>query len=137
MTTQTMAVRVTEAKRPVPGVMAAALMAAGLGWIGGTYPWPDGGFAATALITLAHLVPVGVVVLAIPMVVADQRAGRIVLTVMACLIKAMTAFAIVWAITHPGGFGPHGFLDWVPIGLANAGNGLWFKSQIFDRRHGH
>jgi hypothetical protein len=81
-----------------------------------------------------HLVPVGVAVLAIPMVAAGQRAGRITLTVMACAIKAMTVFAIVWAVTHPGGFGPHGFLDWVPIGMANAGGGLWIKSQIFGRR---
>ena len=120
-------------RRAVPGLTPAVLMAAALGWIGGTYPWPAGGSLPTVLITLAHLVPVGIAVLAVPLVADGQRAGRVTLTVLACAIKAMTVFAIVWSITHPGGFGPHGFLDWLPIGLANAGGGLWIKSRLFGR----
>jgi hypothetical protein len=44
------------------------------------------------------------------------------------------AFAIVMTVTHPDGFGPHGFLDWVPIGMANAGGGLWLRSLLLPRR---
>ncbi len=36
-------------------------------------------------------------------------------------------------LIHPQGFGPRGFLDWVPIGMANAGGGLWLKT--IRRRH--
>jgi hypothetical protein len=119
--------------RSVPGLTPAVFMAAALGWIGGSYPWPHGGSVPTVLVTLAHLVPVGVAVLAVRLVVAGRRAGRVALTALACAIKAMTVFAIVWAVTHPDGFGPHGFLDWVPIGLANAAGGLWLKSVLFGR----
>jgi hypothetical protein len=129
-----MTMQLAIAPRRVPaGLTPAVLMAAALGWIGGTYPWPHSGAVPIALITLVHLVPVGIAVLAVRLVVAQRGTGRVTLTVLACAIKAMTVFAIVWAITHPGGFGPHGFLDWLPIGLANAGGGLWLKSQLFPR----
>lgn len=118
----------------VPGLAPAVLMTAALGWLGGTYHWPDGGLTGAVLVTIAHLVPVVVAVLAIPMVVAGRRAGRIALTVLAATIKAVTVAAIIWIIVRPDGAGPHGFLDWVPIGLANAGGGLWIKSLIFGRR---
>jgi hypothetical protein len=124
------------AVRPVRGLSPAVLMAAAFGWLGGTYPWPHGGSVPTVLVTLAHLLPVGIAVLAVHLVATGRRAGRVALTVLACAIKAMTVFAIVWAVTHPGGFGPHGFLDWVPIGLANAAGGLWLKSVLFGRARG-
>jgi hypothetical protein len=41
------------------------------------------------------LVPVGIAVLAIQRAVSGKRAGPVTLTVLACAIKAMTAFAIV------------------------------------------
>lgn len=91
-----------------------------------------------APITLAHAAPVVLVVLALGAVASGFRAGagRWVLTAIACMIKVTTVVAIVWALTHPGGFGPHGLLDGVPVGMANAGGGLWLKTMIQTRgRH--
>ncbi|HEX3782104.1 MAG TPA: hypothetical protein VHX38_20765 [Pseudonocardiaceae bacterium] len=122
-------------RRTLPaGVAPAVLMAAGLGWVGGTYHWPGDQWPAQVLVTVVHLVPVALVLLAVSLVSSGRPAGRLVLTVLAGTIKVMTVFAVCWAVTHPGGFGPHGFLDWVPIGMANAGGGLWLKTMIFDRR---
>jgi hypothetical protein len=119
-----------------PGVGPATLMVAGLGWVGGTYHWPGTQWYAQVSISAAHLVPVALALLAVSLLTSgrDPKAGRVLLTVLACTIKAMTVFAIVMAITHPDGFGPHGFLDWLPIGMANAGGGLWLKSLLFSRR---
>jgi hypothetical protein len=119
----------------VPGVGPAVLLAAGLGWVGGTYRWPGSQWSAQVLVTAVHLVPVALALLAVSLLTSGRypRAGRLLLTVLACAVKVMTVFAIVWAITHPAGFGPHGFLDWVPIGLANAGGGLWLKTLLFAR----
>jgi 4-amino-4-deoxy-L-arabinose transferase-like glycosyltransferase len=62
------------------------------------------------------------------------RKGTLILTVLACLTKAVTVAMIVWAITHPGSpLGPHTALDWVPLGALNAGTGLWFLAVIRHR----
>jgi hypothetical protein len=42
--------------------------------------------------------------------------------------------AVVWAVGHPAGFGPHDALQWVPLGLANAGGGLWLRSVLLGSR---
>lgn len=111
------------------------LMAAGWGWIGGTFPWSGNGLVGQVLITVVHLVPVVLVLGALWALVTDQRTNyaRVVLTVLACVVKILTAVAAVWAATHPGGFGPHSLLDWVPIGLVNAGGGLWLLGLIRGR----
>jgi hypothetical protein len=41
---------------------------------------------------------------------------------------------IVWAVTHPHSpIGPHGAVDWVPLGMLNAATGLWLLSVIRHR----
>lgn len=119
----------------VRGLGPAVVMAAGLGWIGGTYPWPGPQWSGQVLITAIHLVAVVLILVAVSVIVTGRHpsVGRVVLTALACAIKAVTVFAVVWAMTDPGGFGPHGFLDWVPIGMANAGGGLWLKTMIQSR----
>lgn len=60
--------------------------------------------------------------------------GTLILTVLAALTKAATAVLIVWAITRPHSpVGPHTALDWIPLGLLNAGTGLWLLAVIRHR----
>jgi len=62
------------------------------------------------------------------------RTGTLILTVLAALTKAATVVMIVWAITRPHSpVGPHTALDWVPLGLLNAGTGLWLLAVIRHR----
>jgi hypothetical protein len=62
------------------------------------------------------------------------RKGTLVLTVLAALTKAATAGLAVWVITRPNSpVGPHIALDWVPLGLLNAGTGLWLLAVIRHR----
>jgi len=62
------------------------------------------------------------------------RRGRVVLTVLAALVKTVTITLIVWAVTHPhSAIGPHTALDWVPLGLLNASTGLWLLAVIKHR----
>ncbi|MEO6956935.1 MAG: hypothetical protein ABI137_09380 [Antricoccus sp.] len=113
----------------------AALLAAGLGWIGGTYPWPLVGTFGLVTISIVHLVPVLVVVCAVAFLDNPTRArlGRTTLVAVACLAKVFTVEAIVWALTHPDGLGLDTLTDWVPIGLANAGGGLCLLQAIRSR----
>ena len=59
------------------------------------------------------------------------RGGPVVLTVAAAMVKAITAALIIWAITHPHSpIGPHGALDWIPLGSLNAATGIWLLHVI-------
>lgn len=59
------------------------------------------------------------------------RGGPAVLTGLAAAVKAITVALIVWAITHPQSpIGPHGALDWVPLGSLNAATGIWLLRVI-------
>jgi hypothetical protein len=117
-------------------LLPAALMAVGLGWTGGTFGPTGPGTVGPLLVTGAHLALVGVALAAIAALGAPRRAGtgRVTLTVLACTIKVATVLGVVWAVGHPTGFGPHDALQWVPLGLANAGGGLWLKSVLFGSR---
>lgn len=65
---------------------------------------------------------------------AFAPAGHVVLTVLASVTKPLTAVLIVWAIMNPHSpVGPHGVLDWVPLGSLNAGTGLWLLAVIRHR----
>jgi hypothetical protein len=60
--------------------------------------------------------------------------GTLILTVLAALTKTATAVMIVWAVTHPRSpIGPHGVVDWVPLGTLNAATGLWLLAVIRHR----
>jgi hypothetical protein len=62
------------------------------------------------------------------------RRGTLILTVLAALTKTATVVLILWAITRPHSpVGPHTVLDWVPLGLLNAGTGLWLLAVIRHR----
>jgi 4-amino-4-deoxy-L-arabinose transferase-like glycosyltransferase len=62
------------------------------------------------------------------------RQGRVILTVLAGLVKASTVVLIVWALTHSHSpIGPHGPGDWVPLGMLNAATGLWLLAVIRHR----
>jgi hypothetical protein len=62
------------------------------------------------------------------------RKGTLILTVLAALTKTATVVLIVWAVTLPDSpVGPHTALDWVPLGLLNAGTGLWLLVVIRHR----
>jgi hypothetical protein len=60
--------------------------------------------------------------------------GTLILTVLAALTKTATAVMIVWALTHPHSpIGPHGAVDWFPLGTLNAATGLWLLAVIRHR----
>jgi hypothetical protein len=60
--------------------------------------------------------------------------GTLILTVLAALTKTATVLMIVWAVTHPHSpIGPHGAVDWVPLGMLNAATGLWLLAVIRHR----
>ena len=60
--------------------------------------------------------------------------GTLILTVLAALTKTATVVMIVWAVTHPHSpIGPHGAVDWVPLGMLNAATGLWLLAVIRHR----
>jgi hypothetical protein len=62
------------------------------------------------------------------------RTGPVILTVLAALVKTVTAVLIIWALSHPqSAIGPHTALDWVPLGSMNAGTGLWLLAVIRHR----
>jgi hypothetical protein len=62
------------------------------------------------------------------------RRGTLILTVLAALTKTATVVMIVWAVTHPHSpIGPHGAVDWVPLGMLNAATGLWLLAVIRHR----
>jgi hypothetical protein len=62
------------------------------------------------------------------------RKGTLILTVLAALTKTATVVMIVWAVTHPHSpIGPHGAVDWVPLGMLNAATGLWLLAVMRHR----
>jgi hypothetical protein len=64
------------------------------------------------------------------------RGGPIVLTVIASMVKLVTAALITWTITHPHSpIGLHEALDWVPLGSLNAATGIWWLRVIRHQAH--
>ncbi len=62
------------------------------------------------------------------------RKGPLILTVLAALTKTATVVMVIWVITRPHSMvGPHGPLDWIPLGMLNAGTGLWLLAVIRHR----
>ena len=60
--------------------------------------------------------------------------GTLILTVLAALTKTATVVMIVWAVTNPhSAIGPHGVVDWLPLGMLNAATGLWLLAVIRHR----
>lgn len=60
--------------------------------------------------------------------------GRVVLTVWAAMVKALTVLLVYWTITYPHSLtGPHIWWDWVPLGALNAATGLWLLRVIRHR----
>lgn len=116
----------------VPGV----LLLVALAWIGGHFSGYAHGVDLQLLVAAVHVVPVAVVALALWACLAGvtEPVWQSVLLGVATCVKAFTVFAIVWSVTHPTGFGPHGVLDWLPIGAANAGSGLLLLTFIRSRR---
>lgn len=116
----------------VPGVVLLVALA----WVGGHFSGDANGIALQLVVVLAHVIPVGVVALALLAGSGDagSPAGQRALLGVAVCVKAFTVFAVVWAITHPTGFGPHAVLDWLPIGAANAGSGLVLLEFLRTRR---
>ncbi|MBO0802514.1 MAG: hypothetical protein J2P25_05500 [Nocardiopsaceae bacterium] len=65
---------------------------------------------------------------------APPGSGPLILTALASLTKVALVAMVVWAITHPHSpVGPHTALDWVPLGMQNAGTGLWLLAVIRHR----
>jgi hypothetical protein len=59
------------------------------------------------------------------------RGGPVLLTVLAGAVKALTIGLIVWAVTNPRSpIGPHGVVDWIPLGALNAATGIWLLRVI-------
>ncbi len=117
-------------------IVPSMLLLIGLAWIGGRFPGDTlRGTAQYGLVAI-HAVPIVVVVSAVWFGVCGDASTRWqgVLLAVAILVKGFTVFAIVWAMTFPGGFGPHGVLDWLPIGTANAGAGLLLLAFLRTRR---
>ncbi|MEP7161006.1 MAG: hypothetical protein ABI746_07865 [Dermatophilaceae bacterium] len=57
--------------------------------------------------------------------------GDVVLTAVAALTKLATIALVVWSLSHPlSPIGPHGVLDWVPLGALNAATGVWLLRLI-------
>lgn len=62
------------------------------------------------------------------------RSGPLILTVLASLTKVALVAMVVWSIAYPHSpVGPHTALDWVPLGMQNAGTGLWLLAVIRHR----
>jgi len=60
--------------------------------------------------------------------------GTLILTVLAAMTKTATVAMIVWAVIQPHSpIGPHGAVDWVPLGTLNAATGLWLLAVIRHR----
>jgi hypothetical protein len=104
-------------------------MAAGLGWIGGTYAEPAQSLWLQIGLQAVHYIPVlflflfGVRFLTNQDVYKDWgRSGLILLSI---FVKVATIAWIIVSFTHILGLaGPHSFDDWFPIGVTNAGSGL-------------
>ncbi|GLZ52082.1 hypothetical protein [Actinomycetospora sp. NBRC 106378] len=121
--------------RTTPSRGPAVVMAVGLGWIGGHFAGP-GLLPDQLLVAAVHLLPVALVLLAVADlgVIGRTRRGAVLLTGVAVAIKVATVLAVIITIADPTGFGPHSVADWIPIGLANAGGGLWLREVLIGRR---
>jgi len=50
------------------------------------------------------------------------------------VVVVLVIALIVWAVTHPHSpIGPHGLVDWIPLGMLNAATGLWLLAVIRHR----
>jgi hypothetical protein len=121
--------------RTSPSRGPAVVMAVGLGWIGGHFagpaPLPD-----QLVVAAVHLLPVALVLLAVADLGTPDRTrrGAVLLSGVAVAIKVTTVLAVIVMIVDPTGFGPHSVADWIPIGLANAGGGLWLREVLIGRQ---
>ncbi|RKR75243.1 hypothetical protein [Frondihabitans australicus] len=71
---------------------------------------------------------------AIVVVAAQASVGPGWLTGVSCIVKAGTLLLVALLLfdrTSP--FAPASGLDWIPLGLANMGSGLWFLRLIRGR----
>lgn len=76
----------------------------------------------------------GVVWVAAFIAAGFPRRGDVVLTVVAALTKVATIALVVWSLSHAlSPVGPHGVLDWVPLGGLNAATGVWLLRVIRGR----
>jgi hypothetical protein len=113
-------------------------LAAGLGWIGGTYAQSSWSLWLQILLQLAHYLPIALLLLcAISfLTIQDTRHswGRSGLFALSIFVKIATIAWIIVGFTHFAGLtGPHGFNDWFPIGVTNAGSGLLLGLLIAHR----
>jgi len=113
-------------------------LAAGLGWVGGTYAQPSWPLGPQILLQLLHYLPVTLLFLFGVRFLTDQGEGRnwgrSGLMILALFVKAVTLAWIVIGLTHFLGLtGPHTFADWFPIGVTNAGSGLLLGLLITHR----
>lgn len=112
-------------------------LAAGLGWIGGTYAQPFWPLGPQILLQLLHYLPVALLFLFGMRFLSDQEGrnwGRSGLMMLALFIKVATLAWIMIDLTHFQGLtGPHGFADWFPIGVANSGGGMLLGLLITRR----
>lgn len=113
-------------------------MAAGLGWIGGTYAEPGQSLWLQILLQSMHYVPVALLLLLGTRFLSIQSTqndwGRCGLIVLTLLVKLVTLLWIIIGFTHlPGLDGPHTFDDWFPIGITNAGSGLLLGLLLTQR----
>jgi hypothetical protein len=113
-------------------------LAAGLGWIGGTYAEPSWSPGSQILLQLLHYLPVMVLFLFSARFLTaqgeHQNWGRTGLILFALFVKVTTLAWIAIGVTHFLGLaGPHTFADWFPIGVTNAGSGLLLGLLITHR----
>jgi hypothetical protein len=104
-------------------------MAAGLGWIGGTYSEATFSIWTQVLLQIIHFVPVALLFLCAVRFLSWQGAGndwgRSGLIALTILVKLLTVCWIIIRFTHFWGLtGPSTFDDWFPIGITNAGSGM-------------
>ncbi len=113
-------------------------LAAGLGWIGGTYAQSSWSLWLQISLQLVHYLPVALLFLCAVRFLTDQSTydnwGRSGLILLAIFVKVATVAWIIIGFTHFLGLtGPHGFNDWFPIGVTNAGSGLLLGLLIARR----
>jgi len=115
-------------------------LAAGLGWIGGTYAEPAQSLWLQIGLQAIHYVPVLFLLLCgVRFLTAQDTSkdwGRSGLIALSIFVKVATIAWIIVGFTHVLGLaGPHSFNNWFPIGVTNAGSGLLLGLFIARRDH--
>ena len=113
-------------------------LAAGLGWVGGTYAQPAWPLWSQVVFQLIHSMPVILLFVFGTRFLTDQSEshpwGRWGLMLLAVFVKAATVVWIIVGYAHFLGLtGPQGFNDWFPIGVTNVGSGLLLGLLITRR----